>query len=70
MFQGLSELYSLDLKSNSISAVDDRAWSRLTAMRHLDISSNKISTLEPAVFSGTFERTNPATTRVLYIYGK
>lgn len=70
MFQGLSELYSLDLKGNNISIVEDRAWSKLPSLRHLDISSNKITHLGTATFAGTFEKSNPLTTRILYIYGK
>jgi len=37
-------------------------------LRHLDISTNKLSTLPAGTFSGTFERTSQPTTRVLYIY--
>lgn len=69
MFQGLSELYSLDLKGNNISIVEDRAWSKLPALKHLDISTNRLTHLGPLTFSGTFEKSNPPTTRTLYIYG-
>ncbi len=69
MFQGLSELVSLDLKGNEISVVEDQAWSALPALKHLDISANKLSGLQEGTFTSTFQRTQPTTTRVLYIYG-
>lgn len=70
MFQGLTELYSLDLRGNAISYVENRVWANLPALRHLDISSNLIQTLESGTFEGTLTRTVPPTTRTLYIYGR
>jgi len=65
MFQGLSKLYTLDLSGNQLSQVDDRAWSNLPALRHLDISSNNLQTLPTNTFLNTFLPT--ADTRVLYL---
>lgn len=70
MFTDLKDLYSLDLKGNEISYVENRAFADLPTLRHLDLSDNKIQTLEDGTFSGTMERTNPPTARVIYLYGK
>lgn len=85
MFQGLQELYSLDLQGNRLELVDPRGFANLPALRHLDIRSghkvrilaltaplfsyNLLQTLPMDAFDGTFE---PVTDdrRVLYACGK
>jgi len=37
MFQGLQELYSLDLQGNRLEQVENKAFANLPALRHLDI---------------------------------
>lgn len=68
MFQSLTKLYTLDLSGNQLNQVDDRAWSNLPALRHLDISSNNLQLLQPNTFLNTFLPTSD--TRVLYLCGK
>lgn len=37
MFQGLQDLYSLDLQGNRIEEVDVKGFANLPSLRHLDI---------------------------------
>lgn len=40
MFQGLNELYSIDLQGNRIETVDQFSFSNLPNLRHLDLRFN------------------------------
>uniref|UniRef100_A0A915NH40 LRRCT domain-containing protein n=1 Tax=Meloidogyne floridensis TaxID=298350 RepID=A0A915NH40_9BILA len=65
MFQGLQELYSLDLQGNRLEQVENKAFANLPALRHLDISYNLLQTLPMDTFEGTFEPTSDDR-RVIY----
>lgn len=67
MFQGLRNLYSLDLKGNKLAEVENGAWANLPALRHLDISTNELEVLFPQTFDNTLLPTGDR--RSLFIYG-
>ncbi len=69
MFQGLNQLYSIDLQGNRLEFVEPLGFANLPGLRHLDISYNQLRTLPDNTFQGTFlpvanER------RVIYACGK
>ncbi len=66
MFQGLSQLYTLDLEGNQLSTVDDGAWADLRSLNHLDISNNQLRELEPATFRNSF-LPSAANNRVMFV---
>ena len=68
MFQGLNNLYTLDLQGNRLQEIDDFAFANLGALRHLDISQNSLRTVQPGTFQNTFLQTPDA--RVLYLCRK
>lgn len=68
-YQSLRRLNSLKLSNNNISVVHDRAFSQLPTLRQLDLSGNKLTTLESNTFWQSFEPSTPPTSRSLQLYG-
>ena len=54
MFQGLNQLYSIDLQGNRLEFVEPLGFANLPGLRHLDISYNQLRTLPDSTFQGTF----------------
>lgn len=62
-------MVSLDLKGNELEMIEDGAFANLPSLKLLDLSSNRINRLLPNTFAGSFNKTVPPSTRVLYLYG-
>lgn len=50
-------------------AIDDYSFSRLKLLQKLDLSGNKLETLNPNTFFDTFEKSAESVLKVLYLYG-
>lgn len=68
MFQGLDQLYAIDLQSNRLETVEQLGFANLPALRNLDISNNQLQTMPDNTFAGTFLPV-PNERRVIYACG-
>ncbi|KIH60126.1 leucine Rich repeat-containing domain protein, partial [Ancylostoma duodenale] len=64
-FEGLNDLYSIDVQGNRIENVQPLGFANLPSLSHLDISYNQLQTLPENVFMNSF-LPRPNDRRVIY----
>uniref|UniRef100_A0A1I7X9X8 LRRCT domain-containing protein n=1 Tax=Heterorhabditis bacteriophora TaxID=37862 RepID=A0A1I7X9X8_HETBA len=67
-FDGLRDLYSIDVQGNRIDNVQSLAWANLPSLSHLDISYNQLQSMPSDVFLNSFIP-NSKDRRVIYACG-